>query len=46
MPQSSGRMIRNVKELQIGSGKGGSYRDWENCGREERFVFSKDMLVY
>ena len=41
MPQSSGRMICNIKELQTGSGKGGSYRDWENCGREEWFVFQQ-----
>lgn len=41
MPQSSGRMIRNIKELQTGSGKGGSYRDGEKLWKERTICFQQ-----
>jgi hypothetical protein len=41
MPQSSGRMICNIKELQTGSGKGGSYRDGEKLWKERTICFQQ-----
>ena len=44
MPQSSGRMICNIKELQTGSGKGGSYRDGEKLWKEREIGCNEETI--